>query len=112
MATLHLKRNDTAPPLAATLEVGGSPDDLSAATVRFHMVDSAGGIVVDAAANNDQNGDGSDGTKGHVSYDWQAADTKDAGLFRGELEVTFPDGTVRTYPGETYITIVIHGDLA
>lgn len=108
---LHMKRNDTVP-LTATLRVAGAPIDLEGATVRFHMRDSAGTLVVDSAATVIQNGDGSDGTKGRVKYEWVASDTATAGVFSLEWEVTFSDSTVRTFPTTHPTKLKIWGDLA
>lgn len=111
MAVHHVKRNDTAPPVRATLTVDGSPVSIQAATVKFIMVDQAGVVKVSAAANNDQVTDGSDGSKGKVSYDWAASDTDQAGTYLAEWEVTFADGTVRTFPTVGWDTVIIHSDL-
>lgn len=108
---LNIKRNDTVP-LTATLRVAGAPIDLEGATVRFHMRDSAGTLVVDSAATVIQNGDGSDGTKGRVKYEWVASDTATAGVFSLEWEVTFADSTVRTFPTTHPTKLKIWGDLA
>lgn len=70
------------------------------------MVDTTGAVVVDAAANID------DGAAGEVSYDWTAADTDTGGHFKAEWEVTFSDGTIRTFPTPGYTNVKILGDLA
>lgn len=109
---LNMKRGDTAPPITATLQVGTTAVDLEGATVQFHMRDSSGTVVIDAAANNDQSGDGSDGSLGQVSYDWSDGDTDIAGMYEGEWEVTFADSTVRTFPTLHNTQIRIVGDIA
>lgn len=70
------------------------------------MVDSSGAVKVDAAANID------DGAAGEVSYDWTAADTDTGGHFKAEWEVTFSDGTIRTFPNPGFTHVRIGGDLA
>src|SRR3990167_1034918 len=87
------KRNDTTP-ISGTLK---APDtsavDIANATLRFHMFKTDQTTqIVDAAANNDQTGDGSDGTKGDWSYNPSAVDTDESGRFLAEVEVTFADG--------------------
>lgn len=109
MATFQIKRNDTAPSITATLTSSGTAVSITGATVRFHMRDSSGAVKVDAAANNDEDGAGD---TGEVSYDWAAADTDTAGHFLAEWEVTFSDGTVRTFPTPGYTHILIWGDIA
>lgn len=106
MASFHLKTGDTAPPIEATLEVDGVAVDLTGASVRFHMQDSSGDIKVDAAATVVSAVDGT------VKYVWAVADTDEAGRFLAEWEVTFSDGTIRTFPTPGYTTVVVHGDIA
>ena len=107
------KRNDTNP-ISGTIKAG-SPRvavDIQSATLRFHMLNKTlTETIVDAAANNDQTGDGSDGTKGDWSYDPAAADTDESGSFRGEVEVTFADSTIRTFPTKGFFEINIGDDL-
>lgn len=93
-----LRQNDTAPPIRATLGVDNEPVDIQGATVKFHMINLSGLVVLDQPATSDQVGDGSDGTLGWVSYAWQTGDTSIPGRYRGEWEVTFPDGTIRSFP--------------
>lgn len=106
MSSFQIKTNDTAPPIEATLTAASVAVDLTSATVRFHMVDSANAVKVDAAATIVTAGDGT------VKYSWDAADTDTAGRYRAEWEVTFSDGTIRTFPTPGYTTVVVHGDLA
>jgi hypothetical protein len=104
---MTIKRNDTAPPFLATCaDAEGDAVDISNSTVRFHMTDSSGTIKVDAAA------DIVLGTAGTVRYDWAAADTDTAGQFKAEVEVTFADATIRTFPTTNFAFVRIVGDLA
>jgi hypothetical protein len=104
----RIKTNDTSPRLAVTLEdANGNPIDISGNNgVRFHMkafgatslkVDD-GMIVADAVG-------------GVVQYPWVAADTNTAGTYYGEVEVTYADNTVETFPNNGYFTIIIKEDL-
>ena len=109
------KRNDTNP-ISGTIKektaTGRTAVDIQSASVRFHMRNKAlTETVVDAAANNDQVGDGSDGTKGDWSYDPVAADTDASGSFWGEVEVTFADSTIRTFPTTGFFEVLIGDDL-
>jgi hypothetical protein len=106
MATFQIKTGDTAPSITATLTADSVAVDITSSTVRFHMVNSADEIKVDAAA------DIVLGTAGTVRYDWVAADTDTAGRFKAEWEVTFSDGTIRTFPTPGYTNIRIVGDIA
>ena len=112
--SMQMTVNDTAPSATATLK-SGTPKaavDIQSATVRFHMTDAAEKLKVDAAANNDQVGDGSDGSKGKVSYDWVPADTDTEGKNKAHWEVTYSDGTIQTFPTPGNNTIIFHAELA
>jgi hypothetical protein len=103
----RIKTNDTSPKLAVTLEdANGNPVGLAGATVRFHMkAFGASTLTVDAAAVV------TDAVKGIVVYSWVPADTTTAGTYYGEVEVTYGDATVETFPNNSYFTIIIREDL-
>ena len=106
MPDFYLKRNDTKEPIQATLSDQAGPVDLSGATVRFHMKDRRGVVVVDADA------EVVTAASGVVRYQWQAEDTEAAGDFYAEWEVTFASGAVQTFPNENDIGIRIAADVA
>ncbi len=115
--SMQMTVNDTAPSAQATLKAGKPKVavDIQSATVKFHMTAFGDGrIKINASANNDQTGDGSDGSKGDVSYDWDggAGDTDTGGKFRAHWEVTYSDGTVQTFPTPGNNTIIFHAELA
>lgn len=109
-----LRENDSGSTITATLrDENDAAVDINGATVRFHMVAISGGTAkVSAAASNDQNGDGADGTKGQVSYEWQAADTDTPGLYLAEWEVTYVGGDVVTYPNAGYLLVRVTPQIA
>ncbi len=49
---------------------------------------------------------------GSVKYVWTATDTATAGSFQAELEVTYTNGAIETFPNDQSISIVITEDLA
>lgn len=101
--TFQLKQGDTAPAIASTLTAAdGSVVNLTTATIRFHMADSVGTIVVDQPAILVGLG-----TLGTVSHLWAASEVATAGTFSGEWEVTFSDGTIETFPNNQNIVITI-----
>ncbi len=114
--SMQMTVNDTAPSAEATLKAGKPKVavDIQGATVKFHMTDAANELKINAAANNDQVGDGSDGSKGDVSYDWDggAGDTDTGGEFKAHWEVTYSDGTIQTFPTPGNNTIIFHAELA
>lgn len=105
--TFYIKQNDTFPVIRATLRSGnGDPIDLDSATVRFHMrqigsntvkIDAAGGVVL-----------ASDGV---VQYIWSEDDTDTVGAYQAEFEVTYPGGSVETFPNDGYIRVEITDDI-
>ena len=105
-ADIQMKANDRLPTVQAQLFIGGTPVNLTGATVTFIMRPKSGGavkvnssaVVVSAA-------------DGVVRYDWIAADTNTPGDFRAEWEVTFSDGKQQTFPTASHHTVQIVEDL-
>ena len=105
--TFNLKQNDTSPNIQAQLLDGdGFPIDVSQATVRFHVRNAEGTVIIDEPAVILV------GTDGTVEYGWDAADTATAGTYQGEFEVTYESGKIETFPNASYIEIVITDDIA
>lgn len=104
-----LRQNDTASQIAATLtDDDGNAVSIQSATVRFNMKPIAGGpSKVAAAATNAQVGDGTDGSKGHVLYQWLAANTDTAGLYVAEWQVTFAGSAIQTFPNDRNLLVRI-----
>jgi len=105
--SFYIKQNDTTPSLRANLKNGsGDAVDLTNATSRFHMRTMGGSTAsVDAAAQI------IDEATGVVQYNWVSGDTVTNGTFEGEFEVTYPDGTIETFPNDGYITIEVTDDI-
>ena len=112
--SMQMTQNDTAPSAQATLKAGKpkAAVDIQSATVRFHMVDAAEKLKINAVANNDQVGDGSDGSKGKVSYDWTPGDTDTEGKYKAHWEITYTDSKIQTFPTPGNNTILIGSELA
>ncbi len=103
----RIKTNDTGPVLSVTLtDANGSGIGLAGASARFHMkAFGADSLKIDAPATITDDDDGL------VRYDWVAGDTDTAGTYYGEVEVTYGDATVETFPNNGYFTIIIKEDL-
>ena len=103
----RIKTNDTGPVLSVTLtDANGNGIGLAGASARFHMkAFGATSLKIDAPATI------IDGVNGVVKYDWVAGDTDTAGTYYGEIEVTYGDATVETFPNNGYFTIIIKEDL-
>lgn len=103
----RIKTNDTGPVLSVTLtDANGNGIGLAGASARFHMkAFGATSLKIDEAATI------IDDVNGVVKYDWVAGDTDTAGTYYGEIEVTYGDATVETFPNNGYFTILIKEDL-
>lgn len=103
----RIKTNDTSPKLVITLQdAGGNVVNLSGATARFHMkAYGESSLKVNAGA------DITDEPNGRIEYSWEASDTDTAGTYYGEVEITFGDLSVETFPNNGYFTIIIKEDL-
>ena len=103
----RIKTNDTSPKLSVTLtDALGTPIGLAGCAARFHMkAFGASSLKIDAVA------DIEDAVNGIVEYSWQAGDTDTAGTYYGEIEVTYGDSTVETFPNNGYFTVIIKEDL-
>jgi hypothetical protein len=103
--TIKLVQNDTKPALEFTVTREGSAVDLTGATVKFYMKNSdTGAVKINGVACVL-----TDATNGLCRYNWLAADTNTVGNYTGELEVTFPDGSIQT--GYKTINITIRDDI-
>lgn len=104
MTMFTLKQNDTRPALLATLMTAeGTAVNLTGASLRFLMKSDS--LKVDAPATV------LDAEAGTIQYVWVAADTDTAGTFRAEVEVTYADLSIETFPNDSYWTINITPDL-
>lgn len=109
--SLHpMRRGDRRPHFQVQIQIAGEGVDLSGATVRFHMMDASGAVVVNAPAVILQVA-GNVSTYGIVEYRWASGDTANSGEFAAEWEVTFPDGTNQTFPTLVQDTVIISDDI-
>lgn len=110
-----IKTGDTASDIYATLEnSGGTAVDIQGASITFKMGPISGGtLTVASAAINAQNGAGTlDGSIGDVIYSWGTSTVPTtAGLYIAEWEVTFTNGSVQTFPNNSYTLVGVTGDL-
>lgn len=109
--TFSIKRGDTSPPIKYQLiSSDGSMQDISNyQEVSFFMRnenkevvvtgDTASGVTVE------------DAPKGIVSYSWSSGDTSTVGTYDAEWEVVFGDGTIETFPNNSFITVKVKEDI-
>lgn len=106
-STFKTKQNDTKPIYAHLEDVDGRIDLTNATGVVFNMRDLSGTVKVSRGVCTIITP-----TQGYVRYDFDAADTDTAGIFKGEFEVTWVDGRIETHPEDSYIPIKIIDDIA
>lgn len=105
--TFQIKRNDTRVNLKATLSNESGPVNLTGCTVRFFMAPylKNGLKIINREAQI------VDAPQGIVWFVFEDGDTRETGLYKAELQVTFPDGRRETFPNTGYIAIEIQSDL-
>ena len=108
MPVFTIKQNDTKPVYEGTIKIEGTPLPLTNTTLKFKMVDETGALLVNAAATADPDQGVNPGV---FTYPWAVGDTAQAGRMFAEVEVTFLDGTVQTFPTVGYERVIIRGDL-
>jgi hypothetical protein len=109
-SSFFIKQNDTSPALEGICRDGlGSPVDLTGASVVFNMrVKPAGAVKVSTGT---MTAVGS-AVNGRQQYVWTASDTDTAGTYEGEVQATFSNGKIRTFPPDGYFEVVVTDDVA
>lgn len=108
---MRVMKGDTFPiEYQILVEAGGGkklPLNLTNATsVKFRMrPDGSATYSVDKAATID-----SDRESGIVRYTWAAGETALAGMYIAQWEITWKDGTIKSYPSDQYLWIWIIGE--
>lgn len=105
------KQNDTTPPYVAVLKtttdgVDTAVDLTLASSAKFLMRVAGGAVKVNATATI------SDAANGEVTYTWGATDLNTAGVYDAEIQVTWADSTVETFPNGGYNRIRVLDDIA
>lgn len=104
----YIRRGSVLPRLLFRVvdERTGRPIDLTGATATFKMRSlSSGAVVVNSGARV------LNPSKGLVEYAWRASDTATAGVYVGEFDIVFPDGSVLTVPREDTLEIWVVEDV-
>lgn len=100
----EIKRRDTRPSFDLTLSDDGSALDLTTAQSIRIIGTQAGAVLFEKDVT------GTD--EGVVTLEWADGDTDVAKDIFVEVEVTWGDGTVQTFPRKGYIKIKVNPDLA
>jgi len=107
-----IKRHDTAPAIIATVYDKGCLGEwgrlnLSGVSrIDFSMADDCGVLVVAS-----QSAQTISASSGIIQYCWQDGDTSSSGMYTGEFELFFADGTKMSLPREGGIAIRIADDI-
>lgn len=108
MATFNIKQNDTSPAIQFAL----TPTSvvLTGSTVVFNMKlrGSTGTPIISREAATIVTATGTP----TVKYEWQVGDTVTPGNYVAEFEVTYSDGTIETFPNNSWIDVAIYPDIA
>ena len=103
-----IKQFDTSPTIGMNLQAadGSAVSIVNAREVRFHMrLQGEEGSKIDARAAV------IDAAGGVVKYDWSPEDTDTPGRYETEVEVTYTDGSVETFPNGGYSIVTIVDDV-
>jgi Rib/alpha/Esp surface antigen-like repeat protein len=100
MSTFTIKRGDTSPAIRYALE----PSDITllGASVRFQMRLEKKDTVIDSPAIIVSE------LPPVVQYIWQNGDTDTAGKYEAEFKVTYPDGSIETFPNDGFIDVFLN----
>lgn len=93
--TFYIKQHDTLPAFEAVLTDNGTPISLGAAMGVKLILKKLSTVIVNAAMVIDPD---QVANKGKVTYQWVSADTSVSGKLTGEIQVTWGDGNVQTFP--------------
>jgi hypothetical protein len=107
MSTFYIKTGDTSPAIRYALDPASVV--LIGATVRFHMRQrrSRGGATVKDATAVVVTATGTP----TVEYQWDTADTANAGTFEAEFEITYSNGKIETFPNDGFISVKVSEDI-
>lgn len=102
----RIVQGDTAPPISSRLsDEDGAVDLSNVSNVEFHMMDKFERVVVSDDVTGRVNY--VDKSVGEVEYVFKQEDTTDVGIYKGEWQVLYNDGTIETFPTDGYVDIHI-----
>ncbi len=99
-----IKQHDNFPDFVATVSDANGLIDLTDAT-SVKLILKSDAVVIDGIMAIDN------AVGGGLSYEWAAGDTDVAGIYDGEIEITWSTGKIETVPNDSYFTVTIVADL-
>lgn len=102
---IYMKTGDTEPPVDCQLCDRNGPVNLTGCSVLFIMRSPTGAIKVNAPAVI------VDAVDARVRYLWAPLDTDTPDAYRCEFQVSFPGGSVATWPNDDYVPGIVIEDL-
>lgn len=107
LADFTIKAHDTWPPIHIALTDADGAVDLTGADVKILLkVMPSGSTLIEGVC--DIVGSPANGL---VKYDWDPADTAVVNTYSGEIEVTWSDATITTFPNDAYFSVEVKADL-
>ncbi len=109
----NIKQFDTAPAFVVALkdnfgETNEAAVNLTTAgSALFNMRSSGGSVYVNRGS-----AAITSAATGQVTYSWGTADTRTAGDYSAEIEIVWANGTVETFPNDSYWDVTIVDDIA
>lgn len=104
---VYYKRGDSASPFRARLFDGTTPIDLTlASTVKLLVTKPDGTLLSGTLTKENQTTN-----TGWVNRAWGLTELNTAGSYTVEVEITWADSTVQTFPADRYGLIIVQQDL-
>jgi hypothetical protein len=109
--SFSIKRGDTAPALQVQLLDGNQPvQGLASATEVRLLLRTVGGALTPHVSSPMQI-QNQTLRQGWVTRAWLTGETDDVAFYRGEVQVTWGDGTITTFPADSYFSVQVVADL-
>jgi len=111
--TFSLKQFDTAPAFVVALkdnfgETNEAAVNLTTASSAVFNMRSVGGSLYISRGSATI----TSASTGVVTYNWGTADARTAGAYEAEIEIIWANGTIETFPNDSYWDVTVVDDIA
>ncbi len=109
----NIKQLDTAPAFVVALKdnfgetTEAAVNLTTAGSALFNMRNTGGSVYISRGSATITSA-----ATGVVTYSWGTADTRTAGNYEAEIEIVWANGTVETFPNDSYWDITVVDDIA